>query len=98
MLSVLTKCPEFGITEEEAGNLANAIQQVNALYDDAVVPAWVVAWANLVFVAGAVYGPRMVAYSNRRAQEKEAKAQVIHPVSLTPISRSPTTIDGGRTQ
>lgn len=52
--------PGLMLTEDESKNLAKAVAKVQAHYDIAA-SAKTLAWANLVFVAGGIYGPRVVA-------------------------------------
>ena len=73
MLATLTKVPELNLEEAEARKLAEAIAKVNAHYGGFVLPEKYLVWANFTIALGTVYGPRIVAYSNRVASEVEQK-------------------------
>jgi len=61
MLAALTKVEEIEIGQDEAERLGAAIARVQALYTDKILPEKVLAWGQLIMVAGSIYGPRIVA-------------------------------------
>lgn len=71
--------PEFVLSEDEAKQLADAIQQVNNLYDIPVIPPWVTAYANLGITAVGIYGPRIVAMKFREKKSREIAKPVVVP-------------------
>lgn len=70
-IAKLADMPELELTDGEADNLGEAVHGVAKLYK----PTWLTeeaeAWANLVIVAGAVYGPRIIAARMRKNREKD---------------------------
>jgi len=74
MGSVLLKTPELALEEEEAKKLGAAIARVNAEYGNVILPPKAAAWINLGVVAGAIYGPRIIAAKNNHKKTPEARA------------------------
>jgi len=60
MLAVATGMDKLAINQTEAGTLAQAVCQVQQYYPTHI-SAKSMAWANLIMVAGSVYGSRAVA-------------------------------------
>src|SRR5581483_10488746 len=85
MLALISKTPELQLTKDESTKLAEAINEVNALYDFSVLPPEVMAWINLLIVAGGIYVPRFIAVKVKKGTKK---GQVITgtPVKVQPIS------------
>jgi hypothetical protein len=79
MLAMWTSSPEMELDEKEAKELSNAIQRVSKFYTQTVDPKKL-AWANLIFVAGGIYGTRYAAISNRKSKEKPARAPAPIPL------------------
>lgn len=73
MLAALTKVEELKLDKEEAKELGAAIARVNSEFGGVVVSPKTAACVNLAMVGGAVYGTRLIAYSNRMKQEAAAK-------------------------
>lgn len=71
-LSAITKMPELALDEAESKKLAEAASAVQAQYDVTLNPK-MLAWSQLVIVAGAIYGPRAIAVSMRVKREKASK-------------------------
>jgi len=61
--------PEIAIDESEAKELTAALAQVNTFYSKVVDPK-VIAWVGLIGVCGKIYGPRVGAYTIRKASER----------------------------
>lgn len=85
MLAALTNTAELAIEKEEAKQLAEAIERVERLYTDAIIPESWLAWGNLVSVAGQVYGTRIMAANIRKKSSKArpVSAQVIYDPTVT---------------
>lgn len=81
MGSVLLKTPELELTEGEAKRLGDAAQAVMSFYTDAEIPEEVMLWSNLIMAAGAVYGPRVIAYKIRNARNVTPKLVTQVPAS-----------------
>lgn len=86
MLSKLIQIQELELDEDESQKLARAVERVNSLYSNFVVPEKVLAWIGLLTVLGAVYGPRIATYNLRKSEEKRKSPKV---VDVTPISVGP---------
>ncbi len=56
--------PELELNDEEAKKFAASLARVSSLYDDRINPK-LVAWIDLLCVAGSIYGPRAIAISAR---------------------------------
>lgn len=78
MLSKLLDVSELEIEEAEAKKVSDAAVRVARLYSDRQLPEKAMAWINLTFACGTVYGPRVVAYKNRKSNEAaKKKGQII---------------------
>jgi hypothetical protein len=64
--------PEMELNEDEARKFAGSLARVSSLYDDRINPK-LVAWIDLVCVAGAIYGPRAIAISARMKTESTTR-------------------------
>lgn len=64
MLAAALQAPEIAITTDEAAAVADAVAKVARHYD-AGLSDKAADWGNLALVAGAVYGPRILAYRYR---------------------------------
>lgn len=81
MLAAQTEIEELALTQDEAGNLTTAVLEVASHYDIIADPK-IVAWVNLVFVGGAIYGTRAIAYSRRlKAESQKPEPQPPPPQS-----------------
>jgi len=79
MLAGITKVAELELTADESVNLASALSTVNAFYQVQVAEK-TLAWVNLAMVSGMIYGTRIIAIRERRAQMRAAKvAQATAP-------------------
>lgn len=79
MLATISRTPELQLTKEESGKLATAINDVNELYDFSVLPPEVMAWINLLMVAGTIYVPRFLVIKSKTKK----KGQTINAVGQT---------------
>jgi hypothetical protein len=70
MGAAFLKCPELMLAPDEAERLAESVARINELYDFAIVSEKTAAWIRLAFVGASIYGPRMVAISNRVTEAK----------------------------
>jgi len=66
---------EMAIDVDESNALAGAIQNVADLYDVGVIGQKAAAWIHLASTLGGIYGPRFVAISHRKAEEKKRGRQ-----------------------
>ena len=66
MGSALLRAPELALEQTEAHMLAEGAANVMRHYPSVVMPAQMVDWTNLVFVLGAVYGPRFMVMRQKR--------------------------------
>lgn len=71
MLAGMTGAVELKLEKEEAESLASAIVDVGRFYN-MEVPAKAAAWTNLIMVAGALYGPRVMVLNMKRKANKSA--------------------------
>jgi hypothetical protein len=92
MLASLLDTEELMLNDGEAGNLAQAIQRVEALYEKSILSEEASAWLNLTIVAATVYGPRYMAMRARQQKEKAEKKRS-EPIDVKPIG---TSYDGVR--
>lgn len=77
MLATITGTPELELEEKESKKLAAAIARVQSLYTTSFLSEEQLAWTNLIFVAGSVYGTRAMAIRLRKRSEKAKPVQVI---------------------
>ncbi len=78
-LAAATRTPELALDESEARELAKAAAEVQSHYETVIDPK-ILAWAQLVMVAGSIYAPRMIAAKmrlNRERAEQRAKSNVV---------------------
>jgi len=78
-IAALTRVRECEINEEEAQRYSDAIKDVAKHYGFGMSEK-VRDWINLGLVASGIYGPRMMAYSIRRASERRAASHGLGPV------------------
>jgi hypothetical protein len=64
--------PELEISEAESEKLTKALAGVNSFYASSIDPK-MLAWVELAGVAGAIYGPRAMAFMVRRKMEVAEK-------------------------
>lgn len=64
-LAAIARTPEIGLTEAEAGALAQALAQVSSHYELPSIAPAVIDHVNLVMVLLAVYAPRIAAVRAR---------------------------------
>lgn len=77
-LAAIAKAPELALDPAEANKLAEAAAQVQAQYEMIVDPK-ILAWGQLVIVAGSIYAPRVIAISMRHKKEKiERRTNVVN--------------------
>lgn len=72
MLAGITKTPEFALEEYEAQKLAEAGANVAKHYNITASDK-ALAWTNLAFCMGSVYGARIAAIGMRKKTEKAKK-------------------------
>lgn len=77
MGAALLKVPELALEEAEAKRLGAAVARINELYGGMVIPEKQMAWANLVIVAGSVYGPRFIAHNINKKNPSKKTAVTI---------------------
>jgi hypothetical protein len=70
MLAAMAKVPELELEKEEAEKLTANALEVAKLYSNIEADPKTIAWINLAFCAGQIYGPRVVAYRIRKSQER----------------------------
>jgi hypothetical protein len=93
MLAALLDTEELLLNPQEASNMANAIQRVEALYEKSFLSEEASAWINLTIVAATTYGPRYMAVRARQAQEAREK-RAKEPIDVAPLSTSFDGING----
>lgn len=71
-LSAVAKTPELALDQAEAHELAKAAAAVQSFYSTVIDPK-IMAWGQLIIVAGSIYAPRLIAVSVRIKKEKAAK-------------------------
>lgn len=71
-LAAVAKTPELALDQAEAHELAKAAATVQGFYSTVIDPK-IMAWGQLVIVAGSIYAPRVIAASMRIKREKAAK-------------------------
>lgn len=84
MFAMVTKCPEFVISEDAAKKLAISLQAVMAQYKITINPK-AMAFAQLLATAAAIYGPIMIKIAVRKKNEKAAKEQGTFNVDGSPV-------------
>jgi len=98
MLAGMVNVEELALEKEEAKMLAESVVEVGAFYN-MEVPAKAAAWTNLIMVAGALYGPRIVV---ARGKLRTARANgpmpmppkgSVAPRAETPAASGATVID-----
>jgi hypothetical protein len=72
--------PELELSKEESQKLADAAASV-AVYYDIEASKKTMAWVNLSFVMGGIYGSRFITIRHNRKVEREAKN---NPVTVMP--------------
>lgn len=73
MLAMMTGIGQLELNQQEAGTLAKAVCTVQAYYPTHI-SAKSLAWANLVMVAGGIYGSRAVAvWAENQAEKQEPR-------------------------
>lgn len=101
--------PELALGEDDAHQMADAISAVNRHYQIRMFDAKTQDWLNLIMVAGAMYGSRVVAIRERvkmqrmarpvmpRAQTSNAApgnpASAVSPMNNTPPAQRATGFD-----
>lgn len=68
-LGAVTKTPELALDISEARELAKAAAAVQSHYETVIDPK-LMAWAQLLIVAGGIYTPRFIAISVRTKKER----------------------------
>lgn len=89
MLAALTSIKEMELDKDEAKALSSAAANVARHYDVSASQKSL-DWANLVMVAGSLYGSRIFAYRLRRSTERKTKAQAQPaPAAYVPVVTFP---------
>lgn len=80
---------ELALNPDEAKQLADAITEVNTLYDASIIPPEIMAWINLVTTCGIIYGPRIVAISARPKgqRQQQTKKPWKQPVVINAVAK-----------
>ena len=73
MLAKLTKIEQLELDPTEAKKLGEALARVESFYTDKMISEKTMAWINLGAVAGAVYGPRIMAIDLSSSKNGKAK-------------------------
>jgi hypothetical protein len=76
--------PELDLAEEEAKKFAGSLAKISSLYDDKFNPR-VVAWVDLICVAGAIYGPRIILIKTRWDREDAARKAATPTYQNNPV-------------
>jgi len=75
MLAVATGINQLALNQTEAGTLAQSVCQVQAFYPTHI-SAKSLAWANLIMVAGSIYGSRAVSvWADQQADNKPQRPE-----------------------
>jgi len=77
MLAAITQTPELVLDKDEARKLSDAAAEVARQYAVAFDPKKV-AVVNLFATAGFIYGPRIVAWRQRRKNQKATLQKPVH--------------------
>ncbi len=80
MLAGMTQYQELAITQEEARAMAEAATHVQSFYPTKA-NAKALAWGNLAMIAGAVYGPRIVAIMKKPKRSRSTQNRPGHPIN-----------------
>jgi len=72
MAAAAFSVPELALAPEEGKALGEAAAAVVAYYDTSFDPKWA-AWANLLMVAGGIYGTRVMAIRTRNKADAAAR-------------------------
>lgn len=78
--AVMLNNPVWSLTEQEAKDLAAALGEIQSVYGLEVMDEKTEAWINLIMVAGAVYGPRIVIpmmIKQAAPKEEKPKAEIV---------------------
>ena len=73
MLAKLTNIEQLELDPTEAKKLGEALARVESFYTDKMISEKTMAWINLGAVAGAVYGPRIMAIDLSSSKNGKAK-------------------------
>ena len=73
-LAQRTRAPELMVTENEAQQLANAINDVASHYPNVDIDPVLKSWLGLAFVAAGIYGPRVMAARQRLTESRRREA------------------------
>ena len=66
MLAALLDAQELMLNNQEAGNMADAIERVEVFYEKSPLGDEATAWLNLAIVCAITYGPRYIAFRKRK--------------------------------
>lgn len=83
MGAALIEAPEFAISEEQAREMAKALDAVSGEYVNTIDPK-TMAWINLSLVFGSTYGGAYMRMNARRKKERAVQKQA----SVTPINHA----------
>jgi hypothetical protein len=75
-LAQRTQAPELMVSENEAQQLANAINDVASHYPGLDIDPVVKSWLGLAFCAGTIYAPRLMAFRQRLTEARRERAPV----------------------
>lgn len=86
MMSQFAGIEELQIDKSEAEMLSNAMNEVNEYYGGVIMPEWMRVWSGFAMAAGAVYGPRAMAFQIRLRKERaEGKTKEKRPVTINAV-------------
>lgn len=88
----ILKLEGLSLDREEAQKLSKAIQEVNKHYAINIDPKKL-AIANLIGVAGSIYVPRFIAWSNN---SKKAQLEKVQPINQPTEQRTPAQAASGK--
>lgn len=70
MLAALLDVEELMLNQQEASNLADAVERVEVFYERSPLGDEATAWLNLAIVCAITYGPRFMAHRKRTRKQK----------------------------
>lgn len=97
MLAAITSSPSLEIDEDEAAKLAKGIGNVTRHYDVPQMAQQTVDWIMLMQTAGAIYGPRLIAWRLDRAA-RNVRPPPIHRAAPQNVAPAPTAPNAAQPQ
>lgn len=70
MLAALLDVEELMLNQQEASNLADAVERVEVFYERSPLGDEATAWLNLAIVCAITYGPRFMAWNKKKKRNK----------------------------